>query len=205
MNSNTINNTVAAPVNITAKEIREKRNLWAINHDARLSELERGVRDAMLGREGWNLEFLAGDSNGRKLGLVHNGEHVGTFFGRYLSGDCLGRPGGYGVTWQSEFQQELKQNPIDGIVYEWEARGRGLGADMRHGIPYESFKIEMTSQNIAASSEMAATQFAELLVAFENRKFAQDMQWQVSKCYCWGKGTCDRCKHLKEEAILQAG
>jgi hypothetical protein len=204
MNSNTINNnnnTVA----LTAKEIQEKRAIWAINHDARLSELERGVRDAMLGRNNWELEVLPCDSNGRKLALVRDGEHLATFFGRYLSGDCLGRPGGYGVTWQSEFQQELKQNPIEGVVYEWEARGRGLGADMKHGIPYHTFKIEMTSQNISASDEEAATRFAELLVGFENRKFAQDMQWQVSRCYCWGKGTCDRCKHLREEAILQAG
>jgi hypothetical protein len=189
----------------TAREILETRAAAAADHAARRRELEEGVYNAMLGRSGWALEFMACDSNGRKLALVRDGEHLATFFGRYLSGDCLGRPGAYGVTWQSEFQQTLRDAPIQGVTYEWEARGRGLGADMRHGIPYHTFKIEMTSQAISASSEEAAKAFAARLVSFENKGWEQDHRWAVERCYCWGKGTCPRCKSLAEEAILQAG
>ena len=199
------NVNVVATAATTAAAILEARAAAAAAHAAKRRELEEGVYNAMLGREKWSLEFLACDSNGRKLALVRDGEHLATFFGRYLSGDCLGRPGAYGVTWQSEFQQTLRDAPIEGVTYEWEARGRGLGADMRHGIPYHTFKIEMTSQAIAASSEEAAATFAERLVSFETKGWEQDHRWAVEKCHCYKRGFCPRCKSLAEEAILQAG
>jgi hypothetical protein len=168
-------------------------------------ELTEGVVNALLGRGGWALEVGAGDSNGRLLGLSREGENVATFFGRYHVGNTTGNPTAYGVTRESEFRDTLQQDPAPGVTYKWETKAWGVGADMKYGIPYESWRITVSSQEVAASTEEAATAFAERLVSFETKGWKQDNRWAVEKCHCYGRGLCPRCKSLAEEAILQAG
>jgi hypothetical protein len=167
--------------------------------------LEEGVVNALIGRGGWTLVVGAGDSNGRLLELSLRGEHLAAFFGRYHTGNELGSPTAYGVTRESEFRDSLRVDPAPGVTYKWETKARGVGADMKWGIPYSSWEITVVSQEVSASSEAAAKAFAARLVSFEVEGWEQDHRWAVEKCHCYGRGFCPRCKLLAEETILQAG
>jgi hypothetical protein len=201
----TTTSSATSSANLLAAAILEARAAAAEAHAAARVRLEEGVANALLGRGGWVIEVGAGDSNGRLLGLSLTGEHVATFFGRYHTGNAVGSPTAYGVTRESEFRDTLHKNPAPGVTYKWETKARGIGADMKWGIPYSSWKITVISQEVSASSEEAAKAFAERLVSFEVEGWEQDHRWAVEKCHCYGRGFCPRCKLLAEEAILQAG